>query len=631
MAYTPPAGNAADFSWQGASAYTAPSGSAANFTFQQGATASVATGFSSTAFGSPTHKRAQAASGFTSTNVGTPTNARAQAASGFSSTALGTPTTKLTQAATSVASTNLGQPTNRRSQAASGFLSTQLGAPVLKVTQTGTASGFTGTQLGTPYTITRATASGFAGTAFGAPTAPHTTAGVQSTVFGTPVQMYMTAASPVTSFGPSLLARDDFSSGSTTDRAYQTALGTDTWKSVDGTISGGLLNPVSNEWNTDYTYLEFSATSLVRSLGHYFDITVGVRAVDSVERQEVEAYFVQGAGTDYYNIDFVTNRRDTGGLGAASLSEYDNTGIANNALVESPARTKFAVGTDHVYRYVNRPGQLEIYEDGVLLNTLATQAPNKQSLPYDNYAYIMTYGFAVDYVEVNDLYGTPVSLAQFGTPSRNTIGAATSLGPTSVVPQAYYTFNQTTGGMGFISTGFGEPLRYVAPTFEKYGASVGAMTTVFGTPVCTGAIAQAATGVATGTTFGTPTARRTQGTVSFAQTVMGSPALRLHAYPVGFRGTLLGSPGTKRGYPVTSIATVRFGKPRAKQPNSHVARGVRLGNFGRPKVSAPLHSYKVAGWTTTYVGAPVCFNKLKVRHLAPTCRFGSPTARRLVC
>ena len=33
MAYTPPAGNAVDFSWVGAAAYTPPAGDAVNFSF----------------------------------------------------------------------------------------------------------------------------------------------------------------------------------------------------------------------------------------------------------------------------------------------------------------------------------------------------------------------------------------------------------------------------------------------------------------------------------------------------------------------------------------------------------------------------------------------------------------------
>lgn len=141
MSYTRPSASAANLSWSGQAAYTRPAANAANLEF---AASHVASGFTSTNFGTPT--LAQHAVGFTSTEFGTPAYIGPHVcdATGFSDTQFGTP----------VADGYFS---------ASGFTSTEFGSPIVVLQ----AVGFTSTQFGTPQVALNAV--GFTSTQFGAP------------------------------------------------------------------------------------------------------------------------------------------------------------------------------------------------------------------------------------------------------------------------------------------------------------------------------------------------------------------------------------------------------------------------------------------------------------------------------
>lgn len=88
MSYTPPAGDAAHFSWVGVATYTAPAGDAADISWAQGS--GCASGWGITAFGSPSN--APNAVGFSSVaNFGTALGGNFQRALGFSGTSFGAP------------------------------------------------------------------------------------------------------------------------------------------------------------------------------------------------------------------------------------------------------------------------------------------------------------------------------------------------------------------------------------------------------------------------------------------------------------------------------------------------------------------------------------------------------------
>ena len=88
MSYTPPAGDAAHFSWVGVATYTAPASYAADISWAQGS--GYGSGWGSTAFGSPSN--APNAVGFSSVaNFGTALGGNFQRALGFSGTSFGAP------------------------------------------------------------------------------------------------------------------------------------------------------------------------------------------------------------------------------------------------------------------------------------------------------------------------------------------------------------------------------------------------------------------------------------------------------------------------------------------------------------------------------------------------------------
>lgn len=186
MSYTPPASNAADFTFSGV-AYSSPPADGANFTWDVLAVTKTATGFLATQFGSPTsaYWQIQTATGIVHTNFGTPSNGRTQASTGA------TP------------STTFGTPKSARAGTASGFQSFNSGTATSKidwqVTQFGTprlfpfhvAPGYVITQFGTPYatSIKRVTSLGIV-TNFGTPTSPTNRTfiakGASTTQFGYP-------------------------------------------------------------------------------------------------------------------------------------------------------------------------------------------------------------------------------------------------------------------------------------------------------------------------------------------------------------------------------------------------------------------------------------------------------------
>lgn len=89
MSYTPPAGDAAHFSWVGVAAYTAPAGDAADFSWAQGS--GYAAGWNPTAFGTPSN--APNAVGFKVAPFGSPEGEIFYRAAGIYGTLFGAPGT----------------------------------------------------------------------------------------------------------------------------------------------------------------------------------------------------------------------------------------------------------------------------------------------------------------------------------------------------------------------------------------------------------------------------------------------------------------------------------------------------------------------------------------------------------
>ena len=138
MSYTPPAGNAVDFSWGGALAYSPPPGSAADFAWLSGYTAA---GFLATRAGVPSSP--SLAIGFSPTRYGTPS--MRMVAQGFCASQYGAHGTLGYYAASSlgvVVKVGMVQMAMR----ADGFLATTIGVPSTPTP----ALGSVATQYGTP-------------------------------------------------------------------------------------------------------------------------------------------------------------------------------------------------------------------------------------------------------------------------------------------------------------------------------------------------------------------------------------------------------------------------------------------------------------------------------------------------
>ncbi len=243
MSYTPPAYNAADFTFSG-EAYSEQT----NFTWDVLAVTKQATGFSTTQFGNTAAAfwQIKDATGIAHTNFGTPTNGRTQTATGATpSTTFGTPGSARSGTATGFQSFNSGTATSKIEwkvtqfgtprlfpfHVAPGVAVTQFGTPYATSIKRVTTLGII-TRFGTPATDSDRTfeASGFAPTLFGTPTfyatpPPNThqtqqaygwvttafgasysaqqqfcaATGVTSTIFGTPAALMRQAATGFTS------------------------------------------------------------------------------------------------------------------------------------------------------------------------------------------------------------------------------------------------------------------------------------------------------------------------------------------------------------------------------------------------------------------------------------------------
>lgn len=216
MSYTPPAYNAADFTFSG-TAYS----ERANFTWDVLSVTKVATGFLATQFGNATAAfwQIQDATGTLLTNFGTPSNVRTQAATGATpATTFGTPASAMALGATGFQAFNSGTATSKIE-----WQVTQFGTPRLFPFHV--SPGTSVTQFGAPYatSIKRVTTLGRV-TQFGTPTSPTNrtleASGFSTTAFGTafnftapPPNTYQTQQAygrATTSFGTPYAAQQQF-------------------------------------------------------------------------------------------------------------------------------------------------------------------------------------------------------------------------------------------------------------------------------------------------------------------------------------------------------------------------------------------------------------------------------------
>lgn len=155
-----------------------------------------ASGFQSTAFGAPTHRRAQPAAGFQTGGSGI--HSSPLPAVGFQTGALGAPTLRLTQPATSVAPTAaFGTPGVFYKVA--GFKATEFGTPTIPLQATGIAPA---TAFGQPLGKNLQRPAGFSSTQFGLADVKPIGVGFLATKFGiSSIPLVAREIAPNTSFG----------------------------------------------------------------------------------------------------------------------------------------------------------------------------------------------------------------------------------------------------------------------------------------------------------------------------------------------------------------------------------------------------------------------------------------------
>ena len=680
MSYVPPAGDAADFTWAGATPYTAPAGGTADLTFFDGY---AATGWSSTSFSTPGSTAsapatlAQAA-GFAPAAFGAAVAHRAQQGASFGDTQFGTPS-----------STN-GAPAVQ----AAGFAATTFGTGTAHCTQQG--AGFSSTAWGQAASARAQAAQGALHTAFGTGAATSSSASVGTAApVGTP-----TAAPP--------LAYDDFDSGETWLRTYQTLDGSEPWGSITGTVAGGALNPAAFDIWDDVVRLSLSPDSTFRTAGRFFDLTLTTEARASTAGESLFSVSLrQDAGTNDYGVLFEVTRA-VGGTGLVRIEAWDNGPPAGNSygyLYEPRLGTPpFAAGSRHTYRAVSRPGFYELFEDGDLIASIATDS-EKQLRPFAAYAMVTTHALAVDSIRLVE-YGAvgPGPLVQFGAPTFGQTGVAQGLQVASLAANhhsggTYHPAGEAIARFGdpFLvknAVGFAVPpiatpsipllvagiapgVQLGAPVYiahratplgpvvqipqayrrsdhwgrapsTDFAATFGNVWSYTRMPKALGGWAYGIAPVA----FGTPdfTSTAICGASSLGVVQVGSPAsgLRLAAADTPTAATFGGptalvstsasssSRVTSFGHPASGQAVVaqdthrptRFGVPRSDILGTCKARGFALGRFARPACRIGNFRFAAGLAAPARFGSAGSRNTNRARHIAPIVRFGRNLLRR---
>lgn len=498
--------------------------------------------------------------------------------------------------------------------------------------QTGLAAGIGGVQFGAPGSVasgaTVAQAAGFAPIAFGATTVRRTqsAAGASSTQFGSPARSAPQLAA-ASGFSPTLfgtptqysvihtavsvgtpeaappLAYDDFDSGETWLRTYQTLDGSEPWGSITGTVAGGALNPAAFDIWDDVVRLSLSPDSTFRTAGRFFDLTLVTEARASTAGESLFSVSLrQDASTDDYGVLFEASRASDG-TGLVRIEAWDYGPPAGNIygyLYEvRVGRAPFVPGTRHTYRAVSRPGFYEMFEDGELIASIATD-PEKQARPFAAYAMVTTHALAVDSIRLVE-YGAvgPGPLVRLGAPTFGQTGVAQGIQATGL--SANYHSGGTYHPEGELTTRFGlADVKKIATGFKA------AIVPIPSVPLL-------AAGIASTLHLGVPTY------IAHRAVALGPVAKIPQAY----------RQFDQWGRAVSSAGATGFGNTwsyvRMPKARAGWALGIEPPIFGTPG-SAGATSGAADGLTTTTLGQPVARLHLAVASTPAAATFGGPTA-----
>ena len=582
MSYTAPAYNAADLTFE--SGYTTPAYDEADFSFL---TANIATGFSSTQFGTPVASvdHTGQATGFSSTQFGTPFAVYdfADSATGFSSTQFGTPESTRQEQVTGFSSTQFGTPYNQ--PWAVGFSSTQFGTPIMHRLE---------------YQIT------------------------QDSTFipGDPQDILVTG-------NPNVWNTYPFDQIVTVSGDY----GDVDVQTIESTSFGYLSSLVTQD---NHAFVQ-PGDSYEFELALQRVPASGLPTSDTILTTfSISAY----SAIDNYDVDYYAQvTRSSGGDVSVTLAAYAEDDEYDILLDETTTQTvtgfptSFSLYEGPTFRMVASPAEMALYIRApgfaeVLAATLPTAYTPVAPV---SAVWVGSYYFKVSSISLVNTDDSPtIEVSNRTIYSRHGnhtgrhwwraagIGLVTRFG-TPTTPH-----DVTETATGFRTGGVGRPVLFPGSLPDhEYVSADGFRSTQFGMP----AAVRDETGEATGrssTNFGTPATTVTTQAQGTTTTQFGTPVAANRASASGFRSTQFGAATSTRTERAAGFSKTRVGKPRAYDIGGHRAYGFRCTKFGHPRGRDSIGG-TATGLHGTQFGTPAAVETHLVDPLPPVTSFGKPT------
>lgn len=221
------------------------------------------------------------------------------------------------------------------------------------------------------------------------------------------------------------------------------------------------------------------------------------------------------------------------------------------------------------------------------------------------------------------------SYSALGLPSSSVVFSASSLGPTSVVPRAFFPFTQSGGASPAVSSVLGTPavLGTSRPALGLRAQAYGAPSSVASVPAAAYLRKLTAGGVRT-TAIGVPRASPNARAAGFCAPSFGAPHLDNRAREAGYSTTAMGTPAGRIGRGALGWGGAKFGAPACTRTRTYSAFPLAARHaFGQPSCTSH-HPRSTVGVSLTHLGAPSGATNYHALHTAPTMRSGVATAYR---
>lgn len=216
------------------------------------------------------------------------------------------------------------------------------------------------------------------------------------------------------------------------------------------------------------------------------------------------------------------------------------------------------------------------------------------------------------------------SSTALSTPTGAVFYSATAIGPTSVVPQAYYPFNQEGDATGEISGGLGTPVTVAtAPgSTARRTQAFGARATVVATPYAAFLQLCPVAGMHS-VAFGAPSTVRGGRTTGGTTTRLGSAKATVAAHPNSWQATRFGTSVLRWKLQETGRSTTKFGSPKGVRPRARQAFPVPARRAFGQATATRIFPHRATGYQLTHVGGPKAVDTHHALHTPPTVRWGA--------